>query len=154
MIFPTKPSSTQSVGHCSDITLSASLFFRITSSVTFSVFIYEGMAYNLMFLARVLPAVGKAHGCGKKRKGGTCRLDMAVEATQKMGETKGNRCVFFFFGGAHFCRSLLVKSRVAFLHKPNWQCLLFKLLHHVKWWIEYRSPITMFFLILPIGFFC
>lgn len=46
--------------YCSDITLSASLFFRITSSVTFSVFIYEGMAYNLMFLARVLPAVGKA----------------------------------------------------------------------------------------------
>ena len=58
------------VGYCSDITLSASLFFRITSSVTFSVFIYEGMAYNLMFLARVLPAVGKAADVGKMTNGG------------------------------------------------------------------------------------
>ena len=59
-----------SIGYCSDITLSASLFFRITSSVTFSVFIYEGMAYNLMFLARVLPAVGKAADVGKMTNGG------------------------------------------------------------------------------------
>lgn len=63
-------SSTFWVGYCSDITLSASLFFRITSSVTFSVFIYEGMAYNLMFLARVLPAVGKAADVGKMTNGG------------------------------------------------------------------------------------
>lgn len=43
-----------------DITTSSSLFFQMTMSVTLGIFIYEGTAYNLMFLSRVLPAVGKA----------------------------------------------------------------------------------------------
>lgn len=46
-------------GNC-DITTSSSTFFQMTMSVTLGVFIYEGIAYNLMFLSRVLPALGKA----------------------------------------------------------------------------------------------
>ncbi|CAK9111776.1 Palmitoyltransferase ZDHHC15 (Acyltransferase ZDHHC15) (Zinc finger DHHC domain-containing protein 15) (DHHC-15) [Durusdinium trenchii] len=42
------------------ITTSSSMFFQMTMSVTLGVFIYEGTAYNLMFLGRVLPSVGKA----------------------------------------------------------------------------------------------
>ncbi|CAJ1401561.1 unnamed protein product [Effrenium voratum] len=43
-----------------DITTSSTMFFQMTMSVTLGVFIYEGTAYNLMFLGRVLPAAGKA----------------------------------------------------------------------------------------------
>eukprot|EP00931_Biecheleriopsis_adriatica_P065427 TRINITY_DN39955_c0_g1_i1.p1 TRINITY_DN39955_c0_g1~~TRINITY_DN39955_c0_g1_i1.p1 ORF type:complete len:410 (-),score=73.95 TRINITY_DN39955_c0_g1_i1:68-1297(-) len=42
-----------------DITTSSNVFFQMTMSVTLGVFVYEGTAYNLIFLARVLPAMGK-----------------------------------------------------------------------------------------------
>eukprot|EP00440_Ansanella_granifera_P068104 gb/GFBE01073881.1/.p1 GENE.gb/GFBE01073881.1/~~gb/GFBE01073881.1/.p1 ORF type:complete len:397 (+),score=73.56 gb/GFBE01073881.1/:1-1191(+) len=47
-------------GFCDgDLTTSSNLFFQMTMSVTLGVFVYEGTAYNLIFLARVLPAMGK-----------------------------------------------------------------------------------------------
>lgn len=43
----------------SDCTTSSNAFFQATMSVTLGVFVYEGTAYNLIFLGRVLPAMGK-----------------------------------------------------------------------------------------------
>lgn len=42
-----------------DCTTSSNAFFQATMSVTLGVFVYEGTAYNLIFLGRVLPAMGK-----------------------------------------------------------------------------------------------
>lgn len=54
------PKTESSSGICSgDITTSSNVFFQATMSVTLGVFIYEGTAYNVIFLARVLPAMGK-----------------------------------------------------------------------------------------------
>eukprot|EP00439_Symbiodinium_sp_Y106_P019292 s6673_g2.t1 len=43
-----------------DVTTNTAMFFQMTMSVTLCVFIYEGTSYNLIFLGRVLPALGEA----------------------------------------------------------------------------------------------
>lgn len=54
------PADEKAEGSCIDaVSTSSNAIFQATMTVTVMVFLYEGAAYNMIFLSRVLPALGK-----------------------------------------------------------------------------------------------